>query len=77
MSTPEERAAQEPLPMNDVERDILAKLTADLGQDAIGKLSFTLVLQCIRGWQTEKDRYPETLTNVRRIYEFREKARSE
>ena len=77
MSTPEERAVQEALPMDATEAEILEKLKKDLGEEMIAKMSFTQVLQCIRGWQTEKDRYDATITNVRRIIEFKEQARSE
>jgi hypothetical protein len=37
-------------------------------------LSQTMILQCIRGWQTESPRYETTRDNVVRIIEFRKKA---
>ena len=37
--------------------------------------SETLIFQCIRGWETEDNRYDATVENVKRIIAFRQKAR--
>ena len=64
-------------PMNETEQEVFSRLETDLGDD-MKKLSKTHVVQCIRGWETEKDnRYNVTLKSVRRVIEFRESAKSE
>jgi len=60
-------------PLTDVEKGIYKKLEDDIPN--LHFLSETLIFQCIRGWETEDNRYDATVENVKRIIAFRQKAR--
>ncbi|GMH74063.1 hypothetical protein TL16_g06359 [Triparma laevis f. inornata] len=73
MASAETLKLKEFQPLTDTEKEIYSKLESDI--PTLHFLSETLIFQCIRGWETEENRYDATRENIKRIIAFRQKAR--